>query len=59
MHPGQGCTVSDNGLCLLSDFVAYQKKHAYKASNFDVACFGVNGTDFTITGPSVRNGTIG
>ena len=51
----QGCKKRKDGLCKLHDFISYQKEHAYKASKFNLACFGKNGTDFTITGP-VRNG---
>jgi len=55
-----GCTSSTPNptLCLLEEFVAYQNQTAVMASNFDKACFGVNGTDFNITGPSIRNGTV-
>lgn len=60
MSSAQGCsTQREDGMCKLSEFVAYQQETAYKAANFDVACFGKNGTDFTITGPSIRNGTLG
>lgn len=59
MDKGQGCPSTTDGLCPLDDFVTYQQNHAVEAANFNVACFGVNGTDFTITGPSIRNGTVG
>lgn len=52
----QGCP-EGKALCPFEDFVNFQKTYAYKDANFDKACFGVNGTDFTITGP-VRNGTV-
>ncbi|SNX86142.1 related to 3-phytase A precursor [Melanopsichium pennsylvanicum] len=52
----EGCP-SGKALCPIEDFVGFQQKHALKDANFDKACFGSNGTDFTITGP-VRNGTI-
>ncbi|EPQ30302.1 uncharacterized protein PFL1_02418 [Pseudozyma flocculosa PF-1] len=57
LDDNQGCQPNDHGLCKLDDFVRYQQQNAEKAANFDKACFGVNGTDFTITGP-VRNGTV-
>ncbi|KAN0060550.1 hypothetical protein ACQY0O_007005 [Thecaphora frezii] len=53
----QGCKENEHGLCKLDDFVKFQQKHAVEAANFDKACFGVNGTDFVVTGP-VRNGTV-
>lgn len=53
MNEDQGCKPSDDGLCLLSDFVKYQQENAPKAANFDYACFG----DYNVTEP-VRNGTI-
>lgn len=59
MNEAQGCPSSDNGLCPLSDFINYQQTYALEAANFNKTCFGVNGTDFTITGPSIRNGTLG
>ncbi|PWN34218.1 phosphoglycerate mutase-like protein [Meira miltonrushii] len=59
MDEGQGCAGHANGTCNLNDFIKYQNENAYKAANFDTACFGTNGTDFTITGPSTRNGTVG
>lgn len=52
----QGCP-GGKALCPMKDFVGFQQANAYKDANFDKACFGVNGTDFTITGP-VRNGTV-
>ncbi|KAJ1024855.1 hypothetical protein NDA16_002895 [Ustilago loliicola] len=52
----QGCP-EGKALCSMKDFVGFQQEHAYKDANFDKACFDVNGTDFTITGP-VRNGTV-
>jgi hypothetical protein len=59
LDQAQGCSSAlPNGSCLLSDFVDYQSANAVQAANFDKACFGVNGTDFTITGPTVSNGTI-
>ncbi|UZJ55613.1 hypothetical protein CBS101457_004933 [Exobasidium rhododendri] len=58
LNEGQGCTPSANGLCLLSDFVTYQQTYAVAAANFNKTCFGVNGTDFNITGPSIMNGTL-
>lgn len=59
MDEGQGCKEARaDGLCGLDDFVKYQQKYALEAANFNKTCFGVNGTDYTITGPSVRNGTL-
>lgn len=52
----EGCP-EGKALCPIEDYVKFQKQNAYKDANFDKACFGVNGTDFTVTGP-VRNGTI-
>jgi len=59
MNEAQGCPSVANGLCPLSNFTTYQSTYALEAANFNKTCFGVNGTDFTITGPSVRNGTLG
>lgn len=59
MNEGQGCPSVENGLCPLADFIKYQQTYALEAANFNKTCFGVNGTDFTITGPSIRNGTLG
>lgn len=59
MDSAQGCKQKrPDGWCPLEEFVGFQRKNAVKAANFDKACFGKNGTDFTITGPSVRNGTV-
>lgn len=55
LHEGQGCEGRKDGLCKLDDFVGHLEKHAFEASKFRVACYGKNGTDFTITGP-VKNG---
>lgn len=51
LDAGQGCEGRKDGLCKLDDFVDYLEKNAYKASKFDAACFGKNGTDFTVYGP--------
>lgn len=59
MDAGQGCAGNANGTCNLNDFIKFQNDNAYKAANFNKACFGNNGTDFTITGPNTRNGTVG
>lgn len=59
MDESQGCMKPRrDGSCLLEEFISYQNKHAYKTANFEKACFGKNGTDFVITGPSVHNGTV-
>jgi len=57
--PGSAATGCPEGkaLCPFDDFVKFQQTHALKDANFDVACFGKNGTDFTVYGP-VRNGTV-
>lgn len=50
LDAGQGCKPSKDGLCAMSEF----KKHLednIKASHFDLACFGKNGTDFVVTSP--------
>ncbi|EST08937.1 Histidine phosphatase superfamily, clade-2 [Kalmanozyma brasiliensis GHG001] len=52
----EGCPAG-KALCPIESFVGFQKENAYKDANFNKACFGVNGTDFTVTGP-VRNGTV-
>lgn len=52
----QGCPEGE-ALCPLNDFINFQRAHAYQDANFNKACFGKNGTDFTITGP-VTNGTV-
>lgn len=57
LNEGQGCKPRPDGLCKLEDFVEYTKKHANEAANFELACYGKNGTDFTVTGP-VAHGTI-
>ncbi|KDN39314.1 phosphoglycerate mutase-like protein [Tilletiaria anomala UBC 951] len=54
MNEAQGCTPRSDGSCLLSEFVQFQQATAYKAANFDFACFG----NYTLTGPTVTNGTI-
>ena len=53
----QGCQARPDGLCKLNDFVQNLQQHAYKSSHFDVACFGTNGTDYTI-GDYVTTGTL-
>ncbi|WFD43224.1 hypothetical protein MPSI1_001881 [Malassezia psittaci] len=53
----QGCNPRRDGLCKLENFYQYQLKNAYKHSNYNKACFGKNGTDFSVYGP-VRDGTI-
>ncbi|WFD01576.1 hypothetical protein MOBT1_000246 [Malassezia obtusa] len=57
LNENQGCEKRDDGLCKLHDFIQYLKKHAYKSSHFDVACFGKNGTDYVI-GDYVTNGSL-
>ncbi|PWN53070.1 phosphoglycerate mutase-like protein [Violaceomyces palustris] len=58
MDEGQGCDPPrKDGLCSLQQFIDHQKATAYQAANFDLACYGKNGTDFVVTGP-VRNGTL-
>lgn len=58
MNEAQGCSPVANGTCPLDDFVRFQSQNAEPAANFVKACFGKNGTDFIITGPTVRNGTV-
>lgn len=59
MDKAQGCgSARDDGLCDLDSFVKYQKDNAYKASHFTKDCFGKNGTDWTITGPSIKHGSF-
>ncbi|WFD19068.1 hypothetical protein MCAP1_001286 [Malassezia caprae] len=50
LNEGQGCRQSHDGLCSLSDFKK-QLQDSIKASHFDLACFGKNGTDFSVTSP--------
>lgn len=57
LNENQGCEKREDGLCKLKDFLSHQKKYAYKDAKFHKACFGKNGTDFSVTGP-VRNGSI-
>ncbi|CAO1630804.1 unnamed protein product [Sympodiomycopsis kandeliae] len=59
MDKDQGCSKArDDGMCGLQDFVNYQKDKAYEASHFVKDCFGKNGTDWTITGPSIKHGSF-
>lgn len=57
LDESNGCAKRDDGLCKLSDYTTHLDEHAYDATKFDLACFGKNGTDFTLTGP-VEDGTI-
>ena len=57
LNQDQGCKSRPDGLCKLNDFIGTLQAHAYKDSHFDVACFGVNGTDYVVTGPS-KTGTL-
>ena len=57
LDEGQGCSKRPDGLCKLDDFIAYARKNANNAAQFELACYGQNGTDFTVTGP-VSGGTL-
>lgn len=57
LDEGQGCAKRPDGLCKLDDFVGFLKAHANDAAKFELACYGKNGTDFTVTGP-VSTGTL-
>ena len=57
LDEGQGCSKRPDGLCKLDDFIAYARKNANDAAQFELACYGQNGTDFTVTGP-VSGGTL-
>ena len=57
LDESNGCEKRKDGLCKLKSYTEFLDKHAYKASKFDLACFGRNGTDFNITGP-VTDGTM-
>ena len=57
LNQDQGCEKRPDGLCKLNDFIKYQNDTAFKASKFDLFCFGKNGTNFTVTGP-VRMGAL-
>ena len=57
LDESNGCEKRKDGLCKLEKYTEFLDKHAYKASKFDLACFGKNGTDFNITGP-VTDGTV-
>ncbi|WFD22668.1 hypothetical protein MEQU1_001343 [Malassezia equina] len=53
LDEGQGCEKRPDGLCLTSAFAEHLRK-GIKTSHFDLACFGKNGTDFTLTGAQIR-----
>lgn len=57
LDEGQGCKPRADGLCKLKKFIGHLEKHANEAAQFDLICYGKNGTDFTITGP-VKQGTL-
>lgn len=56
LDEGQGCEKRPDGLCLQSAFEKHLR-NAIQASQFDLACFGKNGTDFVVTSP-VSNGHL-
>ena len=59
LNEAQGCKSRPDGLCKLDDFTSYLEKNAYKASKFDLSCFGKNGTDFKLKGLStVTDGVV-
>ena len=59
LNEAQGCKPRPDGLCKLDDFTSYLEKNAYKASKFDLSCFGKNGTDFKLKGLStVTDGVV-
>ncbi|WFD19069.1 hypothetical protein MCAP1_001287 [Malassezia caprae] len=57
LDESNGCSKRKDGLCKLNDYAEFLTNHAYKASKFDLVCFGKNKTDFTLTGP-VTDGVI-
>lgn len=57
LDEANGCQKRKDGLCKVSDYADFLMNHAYKASKFDLVCFGKNQTDFTLTGP-VTDGVI-
>ena len=57
LDESNGCQKRKDGLCKLTDYTEFLANHAYKASKFDLVCFGKNQTDFILTGP-VTDGVI-
>ena len=47
----QGCQKRKDGLCKLDDFVNHLQDRVIQEANFDLTCFGKNGTDFNATKP--------
>ena len=50
LDEGQGCEKRPDGLCAKSAFEKHLKD-SIEASHYELACFGKNGTDFTVTSP--------
>ena len=57
LDESNGCEKRADGLCKLDDFTTHLDKNAYKASKWDLMCFGKIGKDFNLTGP-VTDGVI-
>ena len=57
LDESNGCERRADGLCKLDDFTTHLDKNAYKASKWDLMCFGKIGKDFNLTGP-VTDGVI-